>query len=90
MPLHHTADFLVDPLTHRYSGKCFQIMGFDVLLDKTGRAHLLEVNANPSMSIDSVHELPSTVSTSPVSMSNYSSRREGGGICRSFFLIHFF
>ena len=58
-------------------------MGFDVLLDRSGHAHLLEVNANPSMSIDSVHELPddASVPSSASSGSNYKSRREGG-VCR--------
>ena len=54
-----------------------------MLLDKKGRAHLLEVNANPSMSIDSVHELPDdTPAPSPAtSGGNYKSRRDGG-VCR--------
>jgi hypothetical protein len=38
-------------------GKCFQIFGFDVVLDKTGAPFLLEVNSNPSMCIDAVHDL---------------------------------
>lgn len=44
----------------RYSNKkgpkSFQILGFDVLIDKKGKAHCLEVNGAPSMSID--HDLP--------------------------------
>ena len=33
------------------SFRCFHILGFDVLLDEDGKPHLLEVNANPAMSI---------------------------------------
>lgn len=36
------------------SYRCFQIMGFDVLLDKTGKPHLLEVNSKPAFSV--LHE----------------------------------
>ncbi len=34
------------------SGKCFQVLGIDILLDKNLKPWLLEINANPSMCID--------------------------------------
>jgi len=52
------------------SGGCFQIFGFDVLLDDYLQAHLLEVNSNPSMASDSIHlvsdgmDLPAMMSLS--------------------------
>ena len=39
------------------SFRCFHILGFDVLLDEDGKPHLLEVNANPAMSITREVEL---------------------------------
>lgn len=36
-------------------GKCFHVVGVDVLLDELGGAHILEFNANPSLNID--HEM---------------------------------
>lgn len=36
-------------------GKCFHALGFDILLDEKGKPWLLEINANPSFSID--HEV---------------------------------
>ena len=36
--------------------RCFQVLGFDILLDETGKPWFLEVNANPSLNIE--HELP--------------------------------
>ena len=33
---------------------CFQVLGFDVILDESLRPHLLEVNAGPSLAIDAV------------------------------------
>lgn len=36
-----------------YNGICFEILGFDVILDDTGKAFLLEVNHSPSFNIDS-------------------------------------
>ncbi len=38
-------------------GQCFQIFGFDVLLNADGAPTLLEVNGSPSMCIDAVHPL---------------------------------
>jgi hypothetical protein len=40
-------------------GQCFQVFGFDVMLDRVGRPFLLEVNSNPSLSVDAVLPLPS-------------------------------
>jgi hypothetical protein len=39
---------------------CFQLFGFDVLLDKDGNPHLLEVNDKPAMGYDSVQPLTDT------------------------------
>ena len=39
---------------------CFQLFGFDVLLDKEGNPHLLEVNDKPAMGYDSVQPLTDT------------------------------
>ena len=33
-------------------GKCFQVVGFDVMLDSQGKAWVLEVNPTPSMNIN--------------------------------------
>ncbi|XP_075252922.1 tubulin polyglutamylase TTLL11-like isoform X2 [Convolutriloba macropyga] len=35
--------------------QCFQILGFDILIDENFEPHLLEVNANPSLNLD--HEI---------------------------------
>ena len=32
--------------------KCFQVLGFDILIDKKGKPWLLEINSKPSMSVD--------------------------------------
>nr|XP_039257520.1 uncharacterized protein LOC120334135 [Styela clava]XP_039257521.1 uncharacterized protein LOC120334135 [Styela clava] len=37
--------------------RCFQILGFDVMLTSELKAYLLEVNAAPSLRIDAVHEV---------------------------------
>eukprot|EP00760_Papus_ankaliazontas_P001562 PhM_4_TR10508/c0_g1_i1/m.101397/K16604/TTLL11; tubulin polyglutamylase TTLL11 len=37
--------------------RAFHIIGFDVLFDRYGKAHLLELNNNPSMQIDETHAL---------------------------------
>mmetsp|Transcript_20764 Transcript_20764/g.20511 ORF Transcript_20764/g.20511 Transcript_20764/m.20511 type:complete len:141 (+) Transcript_20764:1266-1688(+) len=38
--------------------RCFQIFGFDILVDKKMKAWLLEVNANPSLNMYQDKELP--------------------------------
>lgn len=38
--------------------RCFQIFGFDILIDKKLKAWLLEVNANPSLNMYLDKELP--------------------------------
>ena len=35
------------------SSMCFQILGFDILIDKTFKPYLLEVNCSPSFGTDS-------------------------------------
>lgn len=41
---------LVDPT--KMKGDCFQILGFDVFLDKNLKAWLFEINDHPSMNIN--------------------------------------
>jgi len=36
---------------------CFQILGYDVLIDKKGNAYVLEVNAHPSMNLNHTFKL---------------------------------
>ena len=37
--------------------RCFQLLGFDVLIDKALRLHLLEVNNNPSLGLDACESI---------------------------------
>ena len=32
--------------------RCFELLGFDLLCDNTGRCHLLEANASPNLVLD--------------------------------------
>ena len=47
------------------STKCFHVLGFDVMLTADGAPHLLEVNCNPSMSVDSVYATEGPYATLP-------------------------
>ena len=40
------------------SGKCFQILGLDLLIDEQFTVWLMEINANPSLNVYVDHELP--------------------------------
>jgi tubulin polyglutamylase TTLL11 len=35
-----------------HQSKCFQMLGFDIMLDVSGKAQLLEVNTHPSFAWD--------------------------------------
>lgn len=50
--------------------KNFQLLGFDVMLNEEGQPFLLEVNNNPSMSIDAVHPLPPSCSGTTTNSTN--------------------
>lgn len=58
-----------------YNSMCFEILGFDILLDDTGKAWLLEVNHAPSFNIDSPLDLKikENVITDSLSLMNISS-----------------
>ena len=53
------------------TGKCFQVLGFDVLIDEKMKPWLLEINANPSLSIDFEQDLPDGSFTSQPSEVDY-------------------
>lgn len=36
---------------------CFQLLGYDILIDKNGNAHCLEVNASPSLNLNHTFKL---------------------------------
>lgn len=58
-----------------YNNMCFEILGFDILLDETGKSWLLEVNHAPSFNIDSPLDLKikENVITDTLSLLNISS-----------------
>lgn len=54
-----------DPGWGAWRSKCFHLLGIDVILSADGRAHLLEVNCNPSLGIDAVHVTEGPHATQP-------------------------
>lgn len=60
------------------SHQCFHIIGLDFLLDSTGRAWLLEMNNNPSFSIDEVRPLQGVRSRAEANQIFADARREKG------------
>ena len=45
---------------HCVTTACFHIVGFDVMLDQAGAPTLLEINCNPSLSLESVYPIDGT------------------------------
>jgi D-alanine-D-alanine ligase-like ATP-grasp enzyme len=41
-------------------GKCFHILGVDIMLDSHGTPWILEINANPSLNIEATSETKRT------------------------------
>ncbi|CAK0881843.1 unnamed protein product [Prorocentrum cordatum] len=58
--------------------RCFQIVGMDVLLDEGARPWLLEVNNNPSLSVDEIRPLEGCRTRAEVNQVFAAAKRESG------------
>jgi tubulin polyglutamylase TTLL6/13 len=56
---------------------CFQILGFDILLDKYYKPYLLEVNCSPSFATDSAldYKIKKNVIGDAFTLLNFSSQK---------------
>lgn len=56
---------------------CFQILGFDILIDSSYKPYLLEVNASPSFATDSAldYKIKKNVLSDAFRMLNFSYKK---------------
>eukprot|EP00397_Hematodinium_sp_SG-2012_P010707 GEMP01010831.1.p1 GENE.GEMP01010831.1~~GEMP01010831.1.p1 ORF type:complete len:553 (+),score=73.49 GEMP01010831.1:340-1998(+) len=66
---------------------CFQILGFDVLIDDDGKCHLMEVNNGPSLSIDMV--IPIVPKNPLTEQSSDLSEDTKSCLCMDHYMPHF-
>jgi len=72
----------VDTSDHRL-GRCFHLLGLDVILDEHGRAWLLEANYRPALLIDEVHPLSCSQSRADLNRLFAAERRSSAGTGQS-------